>query len=292
MLIRCPKCNISYDIGAAVIPEEGRKMRCSQCGETWLCLPQDLFEAPKEEPIQIKEPEPPVEDEKQEDVAIIQENSDEKPEQQEEEKEELPAGKKEMQEIFARLENQTESLFEYEKNLPTHIKIWHQIKQILGLQRRRNRQFLAGISGLLVLLLLFYLRYDIVRLAPFMEKVYAALGIESVIVGEGLEFQNITRNEYEEDYVNKMEIRGFITNITDETRNIPNLRIELLDKNTQPLQVIYQEPPVQRIIAGSKVAFRVIVTKPSTFSKFVYMTFTRDHPKETLKAVNIRPDDV
>ena len=292
MLIRCPKCNISYDIGAAVIPEEGRKMRCSQCGETWLCLPQDLFEAPKEEPIQVKEPEPPVEDEKQEDVAIIQENSDEKPEQQEKEKEELPAGKKEMQEIFARLENQTESLFEYEKNLPTHIKIWHQIKQILGLQRRRNRQFLAGISGLLVLLLLFYLRYDIVRLAPFMEKVYAALGIESVIVGEGLEFQNITRNEYEEDYVNKMEIRGFITNITDETRNIPNLRIELLDKNTQPLQVIYQEPPVQRIIAGSKVAFRVIVTKPSTFSKFVYMTFTRDHPKETLKAVNIRPDDV
>lgn len=70
------------------------------------------------------------------------------------------------------------------------------------------------------------------------------------------------------------------------------MRIELLDKNAQPLQVIYQEPPVRRIIAGSKVAFQVIVTKPSTFSKFVYMTFTREQPKETLKAVNIRPDDV
>ena len=295
MLIRCPKCNISYDIGTAQIPEEGRKMRCSQCGEIWLCLPQDLFEAPKEEPIHIEEPEPSAAEEKQEDVAIPEENTDENPEpteEKKEEKEELSADKKEMQEIFARLETQTENLFQYEKNLPSHIRLWHQIKQILGLQRRRNRQILSGISVILVLLLLFYLRYDIVRLAPFMEKVYAAVGIESVIVGEGLEFQNITRNEYEEDYINKMEIRGFITNITDKTLNIPNMRIELLDKNAQPLQVIYQEPPVRRIIAGSKVAFQVIVTKPSTFSKFVYMTFTRDHPKETLKAVNIRPDDV
>lgn len=292
MLIRCPKCNVSYDIGTATIPEEGRKMRCSQCGEVWICLPQDLFEVQKEEPILEEKTEPSPVEEKQEDVAISQENSDEKSEQPEEEKEELPAGKKEMQEIFARLETQTENLFEYEKNLPAHIKLWHQIKQTLGLQRKKNRQILAGTSVILILLLLFYLRYDIVRLAPFMEKVYDAVGIESVIVGEGLEFQNITRNEYEEDYVTKMEIRGFITNITDKTLNIPNMRIELLDKNTQPLQVIYQEPPVRRIIAGSKVAFQVIVTKPSTFSKFVYMTFTREQPKETLKAVNIRPDDV
>ena len=290
MLIRCPKCNISYDIGTAQIPEEGRKMRCSQCGEIWLCLPQDLFEAPKEEPIHIEEPEPSAEEE-QENVTTPEENP-EPTEENNEVKEELSADKKEMQEIFARLETQTENLFQYEKNLPSHIRLWHQIKQILGLQRRRNRQILSGISVILVLLLLFYLRYDIVRLAPFMEKVYAAVGIESVIVGEGLEFQNITRNEYEEDYINKMEIRGFITNITDKTLNIPNMRIELLDKNAQPLQVIYQEPPVRRIIAGSNVEFQVIVNKPSTFSKFVYMTFTREQPKETLKAVNIRPDDV
>ena len=49
MLIRCPKCNVSYDIGAANIPAEGKKVRCSQCGEIWLCTPADLIEEPQPE---------------------------------------------------------------------------------------------------------------------------------------------------------------------------------------------------------------------------------------------------
>ena len=50
MLIRCPKCNVSYDIGAAAIPADGKKVRCSQCGEVWICMPADLFEQPQPEP--------------------------------------------------------------------------------------------------------------------------------------------------------------------------------------------------------------------------------------------------
>lgn len=89
-----------------------------------------------------------------------------------------------------------------------------------------------------------------------------------------------------------MEVRGFIANVTGKTVNIPTMQIELLDKNVQALQVIYQEPPVPRIVGGGKVAFRIVITKPSSFSKYVYLTFTREHPKETLKAVNVRPDEV
>ena len=37
----------------------------------------------------------------------------------------------------------------------------------------------------------------------------------------------------------------------------------------QALQVIYQEPPVPRIVGGGKVAFRIVITKPSSFSKYV-----------------------
>ena len=283
MLIRCPKCNVSYDIGAAAIPAEGKKVRCSQCGEVWICMPADLFEQPQPEP-----PAPETEEQPVPETPVAEESGEAKTPQEEP----VPAGKSEMQEIFARLETQTESLFEYEKNLPPHLKVWSGVKSVLGLQRRRNRRILAGASVVLFLLLLFYLRFDIVRVAPFMERVYAALNIESVIPGEGLEFQNITRNEYEEDYINKMEVRGFIANVTGKTVNIPTMQIELLDKNVQALQVIYQEPPVPRIVGGGKVAFRIVITKPSSFSKYVYLTFTREHPKETLKAVNVRPDEV
>ena len=295
MLIRCPKCNVSYDIGAAAIPADGKKVRCSQCGEVWICTPADLFEPPAPEQPESKQPES-----KQSALTAEAEtaSSPETPAAEKNEAAETPpeesvsAGKSEMQEIFARLETQTENLFAYEKNLPPHLKIWRGIKNILGLQRRRNRRILAVASVVLFLLLLFYLRFDIVRVAPFMEKAYAALNIESVIPGEGLELQNITRNEYEEDYINKMEIRGFIANLTGKTINIPTLKIELFDKNVQALQVIYQEPPVPRIVGGSKVAFRIIITKPSSFSKYVYLTFTRKHPKETHKAVNVRPNEI
>lgn len=283
MLICCPKCNVSYDVGAAVIPADGKKVRCSQCGEVWVCKPADLFEQPQPEP-----PTPETEERSVSEMPAAEETGETETPQEEP----VSAGKSEMQEIFARLETQTESLFEYEKNLPPHLKVWFGIKSVLGLQRRRNRRILAVASVVLFLLLLFYLRFDIVRVAPFMERVYAALNVESVIPGGGLEFQNITRNEYEEDYINKMEVRGFIANITGKTVNIPIMQIELFDRNVQVLQVIYQEPPVPRIVGGGKVAFRIVITKPSSFSKYVYLTFTREHPKETVKAVNVRPDKI
>lgn len=60
MLIRCPKCNVSYDIGAAAIPADGKKVRCSQCGEVWICMPADLFEQPQPEPPAPETEEQPV----------------------------------------------------------------------------------------------------------------------------------------------------------------------------------------------------------------------------------------
>lgn len=106
MLIRCPKCNVSYDIGAAAIPADGKKVRCSQCGEVWICMPADLFEQPQPEPPAPETEEPPV----PETPAAEETGEAETPQE-----EPVPAGKSEMQEIFARLETQTESLFEYEK---------------------------------------------------------------------------------------------------------------------------------------------------------------------------------
>ena len=92
MLIRCPKCNVSYDIGAAAIPADGKKVRCSQCGEVWICMPADLFEQPQPEPPAPETEEPPV----PETPAAEETGEAETPQE-----EPVPAGKSEMQEIFA-----------------------------------------------------------------------------------------------------------------------------------------------------------------------------------------------
>lgn len=359
MLIRCPNCKVSYDVGSAVIPEEGKKVRCSQCGETWLCMPADLFEAsvlenngpndsdsqefPEGDSVadvlsqisaamQLEEETPTAEvvEESQQETEVFEEIVEEvtthepiaeepvaevvtetetektededieavpetdKPQEANELKADAslkPDTSKEMQEIFARLESQTETLFQIEKNMPPHKKIYLALVRNLGLQRKKNRRLYSLIILILMLLSLFYLRYDIVRMAPVMEKFYEACGIDCIIPGEGLEFQNITRMEFEEDYVGKMEIRGFIANVTNRTIEIPTIQVEMLDKNGQALQYLYQEPPVKRITPDSRIAFRIVVNKPSTFTKFVYLTFTKEHPEGTVKALNVDPRD-
>ncbi len=43
MLIKCPKCRSIYDIPDNTIPDEGLKMRCSECLEIWTGYPEDAL---------------------------------------------------------------------------------------------------------------------------------------------------------------------------------------------------------------------------------------------------------
>ncbi len=51
MRLICPNCSAQYEIDAGLIPEEGRDVQCSNCGNTWFELP-----APAAEPSEAAEP--------------------------------------------------------------------------------------------------------------------------------------------------------------------------------------------------------------------------------------------
>lgn len=40
MLLTCPSCNVSYEL-SVTLPDEGRKVRCAQCGNVWTAYPGD-----------------------------------------------------------------------------------------------------------------------------------------------------------------------------------------------------------------------------------------------------------
>jgi predicted Zn finger-like uncharacterized protein len=50
MRLICPKCNAQYEVDAAVIPEDGRDVQCSNCGHTWYQLPSGPRETGEEAP--------------------------------------------------------------------------------------------------------------------------------------------------------------------------------------------------------------------------------------------------
>lgn len=307
MLIKCPKCGVYYQIEKGFLTSEKRKVRCAKCAEIWEidekdAVSEDVMEEGAEvynlsAPSKNEEEKVPQdkeqENDKQETEAVFQIRNNEgqldaeKTEltaiEDSEKKEDTDAASSEiddkdlalgsdMQQIFSRLNKQTEEIKEFEKNTPTIKRGYAFFRQNFwdktGL---RNSVLITAI--LLIIISLLSFRYDITRKVPTMEKLYTSIGLQSRIIGEGLEFQNVSHREYEEDYVRKMEIKGFITNTTAEKMNIPQISVEVLDKDGVTLQRINTKTPIAEIWPKERAAFSFVITQPSPLSKYVYMTF-------------------
>ena len=179
----------------------------------------------------------------------------------------------ELKSIFERLSVQTEDLFKAEQELPLPRKIVYKLKQLLGLTSKTNR-WLYPVVILVLLALSFYaFRYEIVRRIPIADKVYQAMGIRATIPGEGLQFQNITWNKFEEDFVGNLEVKGFIANPTDHEIALPVVHVELLDSDAVVLQSLDQIPSMTSLKPGGRLAISIVIKKPAPLTKYVYLTF-------------------
>ncbi|MEM9969686.1 MAG: zinc-ribbon domain-containing protein [Pseudomonadota bacterium] len=58
MRLICPNCSAQYEVDAAMIPEEGRDVQCSNCGSTWFELPPPAAEPA--EAADVEDPETPI----------------------------------------------------------------------------------------------------------------------------------------------------------------------------------------------------------------------------------------
>lgn len=295
MRIYCPECNSCYEVDEALLPDKGKKLRCSLCGEVFVAkqgieiglkVKKKAPAAPKEAPeaedkaaeqAQTATPEDNVSEPENESVAesAAAENPAEEIPVAEAAAEVDPEVQQEAEfnGIFARLSKQTEALFEDESKQPLYKKVGRKIRNALGLNHRVNRYIWLGALVLVFLLSLYSRRYEIVRSVPCMNGVYKVFGIKAKIPGEGLEFENIVWQDYEEDYVRKLEIRGFVSNPTDKDIDLPVLHIEMLTKDTNLLQSKNEVLPATQVKAGGKVALAVKLTKPSILTKYIYMTF-------------------
>lgn len=60
MRLICPNCSAQYEVDVSLIPDEGRDVQCSNCGNTWFELPPPMADAPEtslsgEEPADVVE---------------------------------------------------------------------------------------------------------------------------------------------------------------------------------------------------------------------------------------------
>ena len=299
MLISCPKCNTVYDVADDLLLSVGRKLRCAICENVWLAKQEDalsMLEKEKYDSIiviespenvdsddviettenQIAAEESPQNVEDEDNTPSIEEVSEDEVSEPSLESEETQDKTSDANEIMARLTDQNETIFRSEKG-SVDIKEKSGLVRALGLHNKSTRTFYFLMFFLILFLSLFYARYEITRTFPFMGKVYASLGIKSTIPGYGLEFKNVTRREFEEDYIHKLEIKGFVANTSAHMVDVPVIRIEMLDKDTNVLQTAETRVPVSRLAPEGRISFTALVIKPSTFTSYVLLTFVDEN---------------
>lgn len=282
MLIYCPKCKTGYEIEADVVPEQGRRLRCAVCKKVFKCMPEDLIDGSKLRTAEFTEEEKKHLDEQghlQEDVVEAspvknpEENWEEEVDGAKKTLDDLASENQYVKDIFQRLSVETENLFEADKKEATHHKIWYHIKKALGIVNPKNLLYYLYAILIFLALFLYYARYEVVRTMPQMAPIYHVLGIEAIVPGEGLEFQNVVRREFEDDYVPKLEVKGFIANKMDVSIDIPKIKIELLDKEGKVIQSEIFDSVIPLVTAKAKVPFSHVISRPSPLSKYVYLTF-------------------
>ena len=277
MKIYCPKCHTCYAIEIGLIPADGKKMRCSRCGEVWLCHHKDINieDSPEEDTLEqsqkkIKEEIPQNIIANEEDQLIATLPSESETNRDSEDKDSTDD---EMTLIFSRLKNENTKISSEQENLSTFQKTYPKIKQLLGW----NNYFIisAEIFTILLILGLYLLgnRYDIVRKYPQFETVFTQLGIPSRVIGEGLDFQNIVRTYDSEKDSKLLTVKGFIRNITNKKISLPIILANVLDNNAVKIYSETFKIEQKNIASNEKIAFSFQIKVPEQ-SKYVELTFT------------------
>ena len=226
MLIKCPKCRSVYDVPDTLVPDDGRVLRCAECGEIWTASAKDVIKKRKS-----------------------------------------PA--KDIQKMFERVSKETDGLF----NEP-EIKTVEKIRVVNVTRYKHTINFILLLIALVsVAAILYYMRYDVVRLLPEAEKLYDKIEVSSIPYGRNLEFKDITTREFSEDNIAKLEISGAIANTGKYLTEIPPVKVDVYDKSGNLLLNTTHYLPIPRLESGYNLLFNIVVTNPTPFGKSIYLTF-------------------
>ncbi|MBE6443182.1 MAG: hypothetical protein E7020_00750 [Alphaproteobacteria bacterium] len=301
MRIYCPNCDVGYDIDEVLIRDKMRQVKCSNCGSIFdagslKTKLVDNLEADTENPFEalsaVMREDEPIDLEQDIIEPIIKDNEvietvvevavDDKTTEIEKQSDETIVSddnvdeedtEVDLENIFERLSEHTAGLIDREKKLPLYGKMWLQIKNVLGFHFKVKWSYIFIALAVFVLLSMYNNRYQIVRELPFFNGFYRMLGIKAKIPGEGLEFQNVSWNFVADKENTRLEIKGFIYNLTDKDIDVPTIHIEILDKNTSLLQSSNRNSKQGVVSPNTKIPLSLTINNPAPTAKYVYLTF-------------------
>ena len=147
--------------------------------------------------------------------------------------------------------------------------------------RRQKKKGKGGLIALIVVLILligmgvggYLARAVIVEIVPQTKTVYDMIGLDTGVLGDGLEIQNVQSSRATESGIDILLVSGTIMNIVTETAPVPLVQAILLDGEGVELQSVVQEPIQTELAPGTSIDFTIRIDEPSPLSRRMEVTF-------------------
>ena len=146
----------------------------------------------------------------------------------------------------------------------------------------------TGALWLLLLLLLlggaggaaYYYQDMLVGYVPQAHELLTKAGLRTEKPGAGLELRNAgTPERFVHNDTEVLIVRGIVANISDRTRQVPTMKLVLLDKDRNPVQEKLNPAPVPQLDPGATAGFRIILERPDPNAVEVNVLFVESEEK-------------
>ena len=235
MSLLCPACQASYNIDAALLGPNGRKVRCAKCGNTWLALPPLPL---PQEPVRPSKPAakleqmdpqikiiPPADDVF---ASYVKQSATKQPEPAIEETH------RSFRPVESRALTKPESAW----------MVWfHQLFIPVSLV-----VLAIGIAVLIVG------RGDVMKKAPWTLPYYTFLDLSPLPPGGGLAIVNVHDESRFSQVDNDLVIHGDLINRTGSTLKVPLFKLEITSPTGQ-MRTFMERGPVDQIGPSAVVPF-------------------------------------
>ncbi|MBT7942428.1 MAG: DUF3426 domain-containing protein, partial [Alphaproteobacteria bacterium] len=120
----------------------------------------------------------------------------------------------------------------------------------------------------------FFARSFIIEMVPQAAGIFEMLNFGGSEIGEGLDIRNVKSLREVESGVDMLIVRGEVSNVSEEERMVPMIRVVLYDGEGEEVQSTIAAPLKNRLPQGTSIGFSAKLPEPSALARRLEVTFT------------------
>jgi predicted Zn finger-like uncharacterized protein len=255
MRIECPSCAAGFEVNPSVLEPNGRTVRCASCKTTWFAAAPSLVMAGTAESAPVPMPAVTAEDRADHEALA------------------MPAKKlsEEAQLVQVEAAPPVAPVEEAPPSAPKRKTV--AAAAIPSAYKRERRQSLGLVATMLAAVLIFCIvsRESLVRAAPELASLYAAIGFRVNL--RGLDFQNISTKQEIQDGITVLAIEGEVVNVASRAVELPRVRLSVLGDNGLEIYSWTALLPRSILYPHERVPFKSRLASPPAAGKEIMVRF-------------------